>query len=447
MSLDIGTTRSRIDHLGLDAEARTATREAWTLVEPHLRSILDAFYDRLTAQPELADKLQAQSLDRLKAAQTEHWRALFTGQFDEDYVARVQRIGRAHHRIGLEPRWYIAAYSFFLDRIGAIVAQTLRRDAVRCERLMAAVRAAVFLDMDLAFDVYFDAALHQAHDLVCDLAESFRDTVLGSIGTVDGVASRVASATANLRGEVEATAGESTEVATRADESSRRVQVVASAAEQLAGSIGSVAAQVRTVSGAVTDARAAADATRDAVAGLNETVERIGGALRLIGTIASQTNLLALNATIEAARAGDAGKGFAVVATEVKQLARQTANATEEIAELLSRIRGEAARMSGGIGRIDESVAGLEASSGRALDAIREQETATADISSNIAAGARAVEDISRRIGGVSGSLRTARTGVDDAARAGRELTEASGALGAALRRFLDHLLSLRMAA
>lgn len=444
MSADAASLHSRFTQLGIDETARRLTRGAWSALEPHLHNVLDEFYRRLQSAPEMAAKLQGQNLDRLKQAQREHWRVLFAGDLDAAYLARVRRIGEAHHRIGLDPRWYIGAYNFFLRRINTILAQNAGRDAVGAVETVSAVQATVMLDMDLSFDVYFDATLNHTHQVVYELADNFKSSVLGAIESVRGVAGQVTAATGELAARIEACAGDGASVADESAESSGRINAIAAAADELSASVNSVAGQVRGVSSAVTQARDAAVGSQGAVASLNETVERITGALRLIGAIASQTNLLALNATIEAARAGDAGRGFAVVATEVKQLARQTASATEDIGGLLTRIREDARRMSGDIDGIVQTVDGLYAASDAALAGMQAQTAATGEITGNIQMGSQSVESISRRVAHMSQELGAAKLDVNRAAAVGRELSESSEDLANALRKFLDHLLSLR---
>ena len=444
MKADAASLHSRLAQLGIDETARRLTSKAWAALEPHLKVVLDEFYQRLQAGPEMAAKLRGQNIDRLKQAQQEHWRVLFAGDLDAAYLERVRRIGQAHHRIGLDPRWYIGAYNFFLRRINGVLAKNAARDAAGAVEMVSAVQATVMLDMDLSFDVYFDATLNHTHEMIYELADNFKSSVLGAIETVRGVAGQVTAATGELAEKIQACAGDGASVADQSAESSRRINAIAAAAEELSASIHSVAGQVRGVSAAVTQARDAAVGSQEAVASLNETVDRITGALRLIGAIASQTNLLALNATIEAARAGDAGRGFAVVATEVKQLARQTATATEDIGALLTRIREDARRMSSNIEGIAHSVDGLQEASADALAGMQAQTVATGEISSNIQVGSQSVESISRRVVHMSQELGAAKQEVDRAAAVGRELSESSEDLAKALTKFLDHLLSLR---
>lgn len=444
MNVDAVSLQSRLAQLGIDDGTRRLTRNAWAALETHLKVVLDEFYQRLQASPEMAAKLRGQDIDRLKQAQQEHWRVLFTGALDAGYLERVRRIGEAHHRIGLDPRWYIGAYNFFLGRINGILAKSAGRDAARAVEMVTAVQATVMLDMDLSFNVYFDATLNHTHEVIYELAENFKSSVLGAIESVGDVAGRVTAATSQLAARIEECAGDSASVAEESAESSRRIDSIAASASELSASVDSVAQQVRGVSAAVAQARDAAEGSQGAVVSLNETVERITGALRLIGAIASQTNLLALNATIEAARAGDAGRGFAVVATEVKQLARQTAVATEDIGALLTRIREDAQRMSNNIDGIARSVDGLQGASADALVGMQAQTAATMAMSGDIQASSRTVESSSRRVAHMSLELGAAKQEVGRAAAVGRELSESSDDLAKALTKFLDHLLSLR---
>jgi methyl-accepting chemotaxis protein len=137
------------------------------------------------------------------------------------------------------------------------------------------------------------------------------------------------------------------------------------------------------------------------VKALSEAATKIGEVVDLINNIAGQTNLLALNATIEAARAGEAGRGFAVVASEVKQLAAQTARATEEIGSKINEIQSATNRTVGSIDKIVGTVAQIQQISTVIASAIEEQGAATGEISSNTQLAARGTEDVTNNINGV----------------------------------------------
>ncbi|MEA2755244.1 MAG: methyl-accepting chemotaxis protein [Aliidongia sp.] len=179
-------------------------------------------------------------------------------------------------------------------------------------------------------------------------------------------------------------------------------QTVASATEQLSGSIHEISAQVANATKATTVAVTLSDRARATIANLAQSVARVGQVTTLISEIASQTNLLALNATIEAARAGEAGKGFAVVASEVKSLANQTARSTEEINRHINEIQTITNETVHGMDNVSDTVRSIDEIASSIAAAIEEQNAATGEIARNVAAAADAAREVSTRIGEVS---------------------------------------------
>jgi methyl-accepting chemotaxis protein len=184
---------------------------------------------------------------------------------------------------------------------------------------------------------------------------------------------------------------------------STNAQSVAGVTEKMSASIREIATLVGRASEIADSAAAEATNTEIDVRSLQQAASQIGQVVDLINTIASQTNLLALNATIEAARAGEAGRGFAIVASEVKQLAAETARATDEIANKISEIQSATDRTAGSIGKIVGTVAQIQTIS----SAIAAQDTATGEIATNTMQAAGATREVTGIIAGVGRSAQS----------------------------------------
>ncbi|WP_291753310.1 methyl-accepting chemotaxis protein [Cellulomonas sp. 73-92] len=221
-------------------------------------------------------------------------------------------------------------------------------------------------------------------------------------------AEHLATASSQVAAGSEETSAQAGVVAAAAEQVSRNVQTVAAGAEQMGASIQEIAqnaAQAARVAAQATDVAAA---TNEQVARLGESSEQIGSVVKVITSIAEQTNLLALNATIEAARAGEAGKGFAVVAGEVKDLARETAKATEDIARRVAAIQADTRTAVGAIGQIGTIVGDINNYQMTIASAVEEQTVTTSEMSRNVAEAATGSGEIASTITGVATSAATA---------------------------------------
>jgi methyl-accepting chemotaxis protein len=220
--------------------------------------------------------------------------------------------------------------------------------------------------------------------------------------SVSAAASQMNTTSGEMSSVAQDTALRSNTVAAAAEEASVNVQTVAAAAEELSCSIEEINRQVGESSQIASDAVSKADANIATIKGLEEASNRIGEVVGLISDIAEQTNLLALNATIEAARAGEAGKGFAVVASEVKNLANQTAKATEEISGQVDEMQSVTRSAVTAIEAIGKTIESMNEISVSISTAIEEQGSATQEISRNVQEASAGTAEVTSNMQGVS---------------------------------------------
>ena len=237
--------------------------------------------------------------------------------------------------------------------------------------------------------------------MMSDLAGRFEQGMQGVISGVGGRADDMGRSAEELAKVAERGRGLAEAVATRAEQASMNVQTVASATQQLAASIREISSQVHrsvAVSNRATDET---NRTSELMHGLSDAAEKIGTIIQLIQAIASQTNLLALNATIEAARAGDAGRGFAIVASEVKSLATQTAQATEQIASQIATIQSATGQSVQAIRQFGSTVKEMADIATAIAAAVEEQGAATGEIARNVEEAANGTTAVTQEIGQV----------------------------------------------
>jgi len=432
----------RLAFARIDAATLKQLPEVWALIEPHLESILRRFYDHLGREPDLSRLVGSRSAD-LARAQSRHWARVFSGRFDEDYAESVRAIGLAHHRIGLEPRWYIGGYQYVLNELTALLvaAAGLRKGAL-VGRLQA-MNKAIMLDMDLAISVYQEVLLEERARQSAFLEgaiSTFKTSAESMLGDVGGCSTRMLGTAESLTGIAASARDQATSAAAAAEETSTMVQSVAGAAEELNASIGEIGRQIGAATGIVERANAMTAQMAGAIETLASSGTRIGTVVGLIQAIAAQTNLLALNATIEAARAGEAGRGFAVVASEVKNLAGQTAKATEEISRQVTDIQAGTGKAVGAIDEIGQIMREIGGVTGSIAAAIEEQGAVTQDIAGSVAQAADGTVVLARSVAAVEGAISQTRENAVDVDEVAKIFGAQTRSLAETVRDFLDTL-------
>ena len=275
-----------------------------------------------------------------------------------------------------------------------------------------------------AINATFDSQASEALNFLASAATELRATAGGMSNNAD-LASKQAGA-----------------VAAAAEEASTNVQTVAAATEELSSSIQEIARQVVQSSTIAGQAVQEAASTGGTMQTLSEAAQKIGEVVRLINDIAGQTNLLALNATIEAARAGEAGKGFAVVASEVKNLATQTARATEDISAQVAAMQSSTGNAVAAIERIDATIGRMNEISTSIAAAMAQPGAATQEIARNVQAAARGTTEVSSTITGLNQSVEETGAASVEVLGAADELGQQAEQLRARVGTFLSDIRS-----
>ncbi|WP_417316596.1 methyl-accepting chemotaxis protein [Emcibacter sp.] len=260
-------------------------------------------------------------------------------------------------------------------------------------------------------------------------------------GMVANASSNMERTARGMSSTVEQASKDTTSASQSIENATQNVQTVSRAAEELSQSILEISHQVKESSQMSENAVTEAERTNTTVQTLAEASSRIGDVVKLISDIAGQTNLLALNATIEAARAGEAGKGFAVVASEVKNLANQTAGATEEITMQISEMQNSTGDAVTAIESIRKTIDGLHNIATSISTSVEQQGEATSEIAKNISQAAKDTESVSKNINGVRDSSTEVDQGTQQVLDAAASLVSESQAMGQEIDEFIDRVI------
>ncbi len=476
-----GSLRDRLRFAGLaDAEC-DLVRAHRSRLQPLVRSGLRDLFERFQSHADAADNFASdRQLDRLHDLFQSHWDVLTDARFDSLYAERVKVLSDAQSRMGLDPRWHMAAHAVVLEHLVTGLAETApargwfvsgRKRARETQDLIAAITRLTMVDAEIAVSLRFNELRREHRQDVAAAREAEREEVYRIFATAiaalrdrdltirlpEDVPEAYSTLAGGFREAIEglrdtfmdfASHSHTVEAGLR-NVSARQegtLKVTAEGADRLRETItdlGTLVGRVRSNAEATRNAEAASATTRkaaeesgeivgraiEAMAGIEASAEQIGQIIGVIDEIAFQTNLLALNAGIEAARAGDSGRGFAVVAQEVRALAQRSADAAREIKTLVT---GTKAQVDSGVEMVNRTQ--------EAIAAIARQVTgingAVAGIAEETAGQARDLEGVSKAIGGIGARFDGAAAEARDTADEGDRLHKVILELGQTIREF-----------
>jgi methyl-accepting chemotaxis protein len=385
--------------------------------------------------------------DRQSADYRDFWARLNRGEYQSSEYKRIAKGGKEI--------WIQASYTPILDLNGRpfkvvkyaadITPQKLAAEDLKekVDSMLVAVSAAGKGDLTHQITVKGQDAIGQMGE---GLAAFFKD-LRRSIQSIGQNAQSLASASEELSNtsqqmsaNAEETSAQANVVSAGVEQVNKNLQTVATGTEEMSASIKEIAKNAHESAKVATDAVRVAEETNQVVSKLGDSSIEIGQVIKVITSIAQQTNLLALNATIEAARAGEAGKGFAVVANEVKELAKQTAKATEDISRKIEAIQGDTKNAVGAIAQISGVIRQVNDISNTIATAVEEQNATTNEMARNVSEAARGSGEITKNIGGVAEAAKSTTHGANDSLKAAQSLAHMSTELRELVQKFkIDH--------
>lgn len=427
---------------GIDHTTRTQLPILWSIVQPLFRSDLQDLVLECASESTLCELNESQQW-RIEKAYRDHWPLLFAGKFGDDYFCSTNLIGYLHHEFGLEPHHCVGAYQLILSKLTVHLVGRSWLSSKRLALQMEALNKSLLLDMELVISVYHRTAhdaLNAQSKQVDDLIETFRDSVGNIISQTNQCVSDMQQTANNLLNISGETTQKASLAASTSKETSTTVQSIAAATDQLYASIAEISQLLVQTADVTQYANKMTETSVGSVKCLARSAEQIGSVVELIRDIAERTNLLALNATIEAARAGAEGRGFAVVAQEVKDLATQTANATEQIARQIGDIQSETQNSVLAMTEISRVMGEIEQRAESIAASVEEQGAATQEISVSVQSASDGTRQLALVVSEVESAVQQANASSRAAGASSDILAEQSTHLMSEVKGFLQAL-------
>ncbi len=428
-----------------DADLKSLQAQA-SFAQNRLPALLGELHGSFAGWPEIQAILQKPEVHSVRVA---HWVRVVSGKLGDGYMESAQKLASTFYENGVPGYAVAICHATVANGIVSELSLDARstgfggrkQDEARAQ-LRAALTKIAWLDLEVLLETYA-AAEHASKQAAMDnLANVFEQKIRAVVNGVSQSSNKVEEAAQQLALMAHESTESSTMIAAAAEQASMNVQTVSSATEELSASVSEISQQV--VHSSQIAGKAVDDAiqTDSVVRALSMGAQKIGDVVKLITQIAGQTNLLALNATIEAARAGDAGKGFAVVASEVKNLANQTAHATEEISQQIEEIQQATAQAVDAIHGISDIISEINEITTGIASAVEEQDATTKEIARNTHEVASGNQQVSQSMVTIRNGMVNAADTISSLTVTVQELSQHSDGLQEAVNSFLAEIRS-----
>ncbi len=385
-------------------------------------------------------------LYRQSAEYVNFWQKLGSGQYDAGEYKRIGKGGREIYlQASYNPIFDLNGKPYKVVKYASDTTQIVReRESLKnkVDQILAVVSAAAQGDLTQTISVSGTDPVGQLGDSLTKFFETLSVSI-ASIGenatALAGASEELSAVSSQMSANATETASQAQFVSSATDEVNANVSVVATGVEELNSAIREIAKNASDAARVSQQAVTIASDTNRTISKLGDSSMEIGKVVKVITSIAEQTNLLALNATIEAARAGEAGKGFAVVANEVKELAKETARATEDISHKIETIQADTNGAISAIQEICEVINRINDISNTIASAVEEQTATANEMGRNVSEAARGSAEIAQNITSVADATRSTTEGANNSMQAASELSRMAGDLQRLVGQFKYH--------